>query len=103
MKITKEQGDEFFYKVGAEAGVNSIATVKNIYRSIVTVLFRDARNLGLAVLPDLGEFKIKKLGDRPGINVNTGERMVKEGKKVLRFTPCRKIVLYLNEGKQIKK
>jgi len=60
---------------------------EEITNSIFSEILDLSLNNNKLVLPNFGKFQVYKKGKRPGLNLQTGEALEIEPRKVLRFNP----------------
>lgn len=80
-----------------------IGFAKSITERIVSELFNEIIEIlkagGEVQLPNFGTFSIHSKKARPGVNMNTKERVIIAPRDVVRFVPSRNLKVWVNNAK----
>ena len=95
--MKKKDKRAFFQELTAKSNMHSVDAAKKVYYGLISTIMDELRAEEEIELPDWGEYYIKKYPPRNIRDVNTGQIKQIDAKKVVKFTPCRKLKDYAKD------
>jgi nucleoid DNA-binding protein len=101
--MNRDEATEFFNRVALHSGISDIRMIRSVYYGIIKSISSELIR-GLPIeMPEFGTFKIVMKKEHMGVDIRSGEKVVKKKSALLRFKPCHAIKMWCQGAKTDEK